>query len=188
MRRRSCAGNTPLEHQHLLRSARTAHLHRTPPRRMRLRMLQRRRRRLFALTYSTSLTLPSWTSKKLFNPPSHVYSAGSGDIFPHNVFYPSFSPMFSGVAVSISSIGKALSLCLQLHYQLFSCGLKEFRVRDQSIKYCAVFFFNLAYHHVDHPKRPFVHWFTSPPLGPVLLHSGSPRVFVPGGFFWGQGN
>jgi len=91
-------------------------------------MLQRRRRRLCALTYLTSLTLASWTSKKLFNPPSYVYSAGSGDIFPHNVFYPSFSPMFSGVAVSISSFGKALSLCLQLRYQLFlmfSCGKAE---------------------------------------------------------------
>ncbi len=128
MRRRSCAGNTPLEHQHLLRSARIARLHRIPPRRMRLRMLQRRRRRLFALTYLTSLTLASWTSKKLFNPPSHVYSAGSGDIFPHNVFYPSFSPMFSGVAVSILSVGRALSLCLHLRYQLFlmfSCGKAE---------------------------------------------------------------
>ena len=35
-------------------------------------------------------------------------------------------------------------------------GLKEFRLRDQSIKCCAFFVFNLAYHHVDHPKRPFV--------------------------------
>jgi len=41
-------------------------------------------------------------------------------------------------------------------------GLKEFRLRDQSIKCCAFFVFNLAYHHVDHPKRPFVHWLTSP--------------------------
>jgi len=91
-------------------------------------MLQRRRRRLFALTCLTSLTLASWTSKKLFNPPSHIYSAGSGDIFPHNVFCPSFSPVFSGVAVSISSIGRALSLCHQLRYQLllmFSCGKAE---------------------------------------------------------------
>lgn len=71
-------------------------------------MLQKRRRRLFALTYLTSLTLASWTSKKLFNPRPHVYSAGSRDIFPHNVFYPSFSPMSSEVAVSISSIGKVL--------------------------------------------------------------------------------
>ena len=118
MRRRSCAGNTSLEHRHLLRSVRTARLHRIPSRRMRSRMLQRRRRRLFALTYLTSLTLASWTSKSLFNSSSHVYSAGSGDIFPHSAFYPSFSPMFSEVAVSISSIGKVLSLCLQLRYQL----------------------------------------------------------------------
>ena len=40
--------------------------------------------------------------------------------------------------------------------------IHHFRVRDQSMKYCAFFFFNLAYHHVDHPKRPFVHWLTSP--------------------------
>ena len=91
-------------------------------------MLQRRRRRLFALIYLTSLTLASWTSKKLFNPPSEIYNAGSGDFFPHNVFNPSFSPMFSGVAVSTSSIGKALSLCPHLRYQLFSmfsCGKAE---------------------------------------------------------------
>lgn len=66
MRRRSCVANT--------RSARNARLHQTLPPRTRLRMPQRRRRLLCALTCSTSVTLAFMTSNFL-NPISHIYSA-----------------------------------------------------------------------------------------------------------------
>ena len=125
MRRRSCVANPAREHRLLLRSARNVPLHQTPPLRARLRMPQRRRRRLYALTYSTSLTLASTTSKKVFN--SLLQRSSRRYSTTLHIYLP-FSPVISGALVSISSVDKVPSLYFQSLGQLYlvvSCGEAE---------------------------------------------------------------
>ena len=67
MRRQSSVTNTTLKHWLLIWWASIVYLHQISSSRTKLRMLQRRRRCLYTLTYSTSLTLVFTTSKKVFN-------------------------------------------------------------------------------------------------------------------------
>ena len=96
MRRRSCVANNMLERLHLLRSARNVHLHQTLPPRTRSLMPQKRRHRLYALTFLTSLILASWTSKKSFQPPCRICRASLEDILP--IAYSSV--VFAGVSAT----------------------------------------------------------------------------------------
>ena len=93
MRRRSCVANTALKHRSLLRSARNVHLHPIHPPQTRLQISQRRRRRLYALTYSTNLTLASTTSKRF------SFTALVVAIFYHIAY---LSTIFAGISWSCS--------------------------------------------------------------------------------------
>jgi len=78
-------------------------------------MPQRRRRHLYALTYSTNLILASATSKNVFNP------LLQRSLWPYSTtlhVYLPFPPVFSGAVVFISSVDKVPSLYFQFLGQL----------------------------------------------------------------------